>query len=729
MEAHEELGLKKVEYEKIIEELGREPNYLELAMYSLMWSEHCGYKHSREMLKLLPTQAPHVLQGPGENAGVIDIGDGLAIAFKMESHNHPSAIEPFQGAATGIGGIVRDILAVGARPIACLDSLRFGSLEKPRQKYLLEGVVGGIASYGNCLGVPTVGGDVYFEEAYEGNCLVNAMCLGLMDRSRLTKGVAAGPGNVLLLIGSKTGRDGIGGASVLASQEFGEGSEAKRPSVQVGDPFTEKLLIEACLELLDRDLLVALQDLGAAGLTSSSSEMAAKGGLGVDIDVSKVPLRETGMEPFEIMISESQERMLAIVEPSKLDKAVAICQKWDLLATVIGKVTDTGMVRIYQGEGLAGEMSAASLSEAPKYHPAAQRPGYLDEINRFDNGSLPPVTDFNQVLRKLLASPSLCSRQWIYHQYDHMVQTNTAVLPGTADAAVLRIKGTNKAIAVSSDCNGRYCYLDPRLGAQIAVAEAARNVVCTGARPMAVTDCLNFGSPDDPEIFWQFKEAVEGLADACRALEVPVVSGNVSFYNESFTQAIYPTPVIGLVGLIEDITHICTSGFKEEGSVIALLGETRPEIGGSEFLKVIHGLTKGRPPALDLELAKKVQICTLEAISEGFVLSAHDCAEGGLAVALAECCISGGLGARIDLEESPRTEEVLFSESQSRIILSLRGEDLPRLRMLAEKFSLPLEVLGHVSGEKLVISDKIELEVDELKKIWENALENILKGD
>lgn len=729
MEVYEELGLKKSEYEKIVEELGRDPNYLELAIYSLMWSEHCGYKHSKEILRLLPSKAPHVLQGPGENAGIIDIGDGLAIAFKMESHNHPSAIEPFQGAATGVGGIVRDILAMGARPIACLDSLRFGPLKKPRQKYLFEGVVGGIASYGNCIGVPTVGGDVYFEDAYEGNCLVNVMCVGLMEHTRLIKGVAVGHGNLLLLIGSKTGRDGIGGASILASQEFDEGSEAKRPSVQVGDPFTEKLLIEACLELLDKDLLVALQDLGAAGLTSSSSEMAAKGKVGVDIDVSKAPLREKGMEPFEIMISESQERMLAIIEPSKLAQAEAVCQKWGLLSTVIGQVTDTGLVRIYQGEELVGEMPAKSLGEeAPVYSPVARKPAYLDEKHRSDLSGLSPPTDFNSALKDLLASSNLASRQSVFSQYDHMIQLNTAVLPGSADAAVLRIKGTNKAIAVSSDCNGRYCYLHPRRGAQIAVAEAARNVVCTGARPLAVTDCLNFGSPEDPEIFWQFKEAVEGLAEACRSLDVPVVSGNVSFYNESFGQAIYPTPMVGLIGLVEDIDHICTTGFKEEGSVIILLGETLPELGGSEFIKVIHGLVEGEPPALDLELEKRIQTCALEAIKEGFVLSAHDCAEGGLAVALAECCLSGDFGARVDLEESSRPEEVLFSESQSRIILSLRGEDLPRLRMLAQKHEVPLDVLGHVSGMRLVISDKIDLEITELESIWGNALENSLNS-
>ena len=584
-----ELGLKLDEYDKIVEILGRTPTVTELYMYSLMWSEHCSYKHSRKALRMFPTTGPHVLQGPGENAGVIGVGDGWAVAFKMESHNHPSAIEPYQGAATGVGGIIRDIFTMGARPIASLDSLRFGTLDKARQRYLFEGSVAGIGGYGNCLGVPTVGGEVYFEEAYEGNCLINAMSIGLMREENLTRAVAAGPGNVVLLIGSTTGRDGIGGASVLASQEFDERAEDKRPSVQVGDPFEEKLLIEACLELLDNKLLVGLGDLGAAGLTSSASEMASRGGVGLDIDVTKIPARELEMKPFEFMVSESQERMLAIVEPGKLADARAVCEKWGLRSTVIGAVTDTGRFVVREGDAVVADMPAATLAhDAPIYDPAMERPAYLDEVQAFDplvELELPGEgADFGETLLGLLASPNICSRAWIWEQYDHQVMLNTVVLPGS-DAAVLRIgdtgrgEMTDRAIAVSSDCNGRYCYLDPYVGAQIALAEAARNVTCAGGDPAAITDCLNFGSPEKPEVFWTFHEAIRGMADACKAFGVPVISGNVSFYNESFGQPIYPTPTVGLVGLIDHIDHHCTLDFKDEGDVDRPRGRERSRAG------------------------------------------------------------------------------------------------------------------------------------------------------
>ncbi|MBA4370273.1 MAG: phosphoribosylformylglycinamidine synthase subunit PurL, partial [Coriobacteriaceae bacterium] len=615
-----ELGLKLDEYEKVVGILGRTPTVTELYMYSLMWSEHCSYKHSRKALRMFPTEGPHVLQGPGENAGVISVGEGWAVAFKMESHNHPSAIEPYQGAATGVGGIIRDIFTMGARPIASLDSLRFGSLDDPRQRYLFEGSVAGIGGYGNCLGVPTVGGEVYFEEAYAGNCLINAMAIGLLREERLTRAVAAGVGNHVLLIGSTTGRDGIGGASTLASQEFDEKAEDKRPSVQVGDPFEEKLLIEACLELLEGGLLVGLGDLGAAGLTSSASEMASRGGVGLDLDVTKIPAREEAMKPFELMVSESQERMLAVVEPAKLEAAQAVCTKWGLLSTVIGGVTDTGRFVVREGDAVVGDMPASTLAhDAPIYDPAMMRPAYLDEVQAFRWDGLAHPTDegtLADTLLTLLSSPNICSRRWIWEQYDHQVMLDTVVLPGS-DAAVLRIGDGTRGIAVATDCNGRYCYLDPYVGAQIAFAEAARNVACAGGDPAAITDCLNFGNPEKPEVFWTFHESVRGLADACRAFGVPVISGNVSFYNESFGQPIYPTPTVGVVGLVEDVRLAPTVAFKDAGDVIVLVGETADELGGSEYLKVLHGVVAGRPPALDLELERDVQAAVREAVRAG----------------------------------------------------------------------------------------------------------------
>ncbi len=1213
-EVYRVLGLKGEEYDRIVDVLGRKPNFLELAMYSVMWSEHCAYKHSKPVLTILPTQAPHVLQGPGENAGVIDIGDGLAVVFKVESHNHPSAIEPFQGAATGVGGIIRDILAMGARPIALLDSLCFGSPQKSKVKYLLEQVVAGISAYGNCLtcdewlvvencgeikhvrigeylekfipqgssgitkpgrqfkvlsydplsgrvcwrrvtrifkkfsdrflkisttmgrtlkvtpdhptpvfrsgelcvikaaevnvgdelpivnsfptehaehvidlvslltdcgksifvklprkimvdkylrqearkaikgvmqrysylkkgampleiflklekalgfsrkdlklyllsgktnyvpavfeidsdfarlvgyylsegciskngstfkiiwvfgkrekeyaqdvcnilrkyhirfsvyhrkstiaiylsswifawliksvlgcgnyahrksipeallkqskeireellkglfrgdasvrfpshpgskvkitfstvseklyqqvilllqdfgitpylykakpcphiqgrivnvrqafrleiqdyssiskakewfssevnqriaqalneyngttfsfprhkirnglstvkvrkieevedeqfvydievedthlfvttsgiithncvGVPTVGGEVHFEDAYEENPLVNVMCMGLAECEGLVRGIAKGAGNLVILIGSKTGRDGIGGVSTLASREFGEEAEEKRPSVQVGDPFTEKLLIEACLELVEKKLLVGLQDLGGAGLTCATCETASRARMGMDVDVLKVPRRERDMKPWEVMISESQERMLAIATPENLGKAIDVCRRWGLDATVVGKVTNTGILRIFEGKDIVGQMPARSLAhDAPIYYAQAEKPSYVDELQKYDLTRLEDPSDFNEVLLYILSSPNICSRKWIYEQYDHMVQVNTVVLPGS-DASVLRIKGTNKGLALTVDCNGRYCYLDPFVGAKIAVAEAARNLVCSGAKPLAVSDCLNFGSPEKPEIFWQFREAVRGLSEACTELGIPVVSGNVSFYNESFGEAIYPTPTVGMVGILEDISHRCTLSFKEEDSVIALLGITLPELGGSEYLKVVHNLVAGSPPILDMGREIAVQRLCLKAIQEGLILSAHDCSEGGLAVTLAECCIIGGLGAMVRIQDagyriqenpiSPNsqlpTPNLLFSESQSRIIVSLREENLPKLEKLAREFRAPVTILGRIGGNALVIDDKINLQVSNLARRWQEALECLVK--
>ncbi|MBE0476991.1 MAG: phosphoribosylformylglycinamidine synthase subunit PurL [Coriobacteriia bacterium] len=721
----------------VVHILGRVPTVTELYMYSLMWSEHCGYKHSRKALRALPTEGPGVLQGPGENAGVISVGDGWALAFKMESHNHPSAIEPYQGAATGVGGIIRDIFTMGARPIASLDSLRFGSLDEPRQRYLFEGAVAGIGGYGNCIGVPTVGGEVYFEDAYGGNCLINAMSIGLLREEDLTRAVAAGPGNLLLLIGSTTGRDGIGGASVLASQEFDERAEEKRPSVQVGDPFTEKLLIEACLELLRRKLLVGLGDLGAAGLTSSASEMADRGGVGLDIEVTRVPQREEDMKPYEIMVSESQERMLAVVTPEDLDAAKEVCERWGLRSTVIGEVTGTGRFVVREEGEVVADMPAASLAgDAPVYDPEAARPAYLDEVQAFDPLALPhPVgrAELAGTLLELLASPNVCSRRWIWEQYDHEVMLNTLVLPGS-DAAVLRVgepgrgEVTRRGIAASTDCNGRYCYLDPYVGAQIALAEAARNVSCSGGRPAAVTDCLNFGSPEKPEVFWTFLESVRGLADACRAFGVPVVSGNVSFYNESFGEPIHPTPTVGMVGLLDDVGKHTTMAFKDAGDVVVLLGETLAELGGSEYLEVAHRKVAGRPPAIDLGLERAVQETVREAIGAGLVKSAHDCSEGGVAVALAESCIAGGVGAEVHLDDGLPPAVSLFSETQSRVVVTCAEADAEALLELARGRRVPHSVLGEVGGEALVIGEKLEAGLEELREAYEPTLARRVSG-
>jgi phosphoribosylformylglycinamidine synthase len=735
--AYELLGLKAREYDDICARLGREPNYVELAIFSLMWSEHCGYKHSRPLLKGLPVGGDCILQGPGENAGIIDIGNGLAIAMKIESHNHPSAIEPFQGAATGIGGIVRDIFAMGARPIACLDPLHFGSLEKARQKFLLDGVVAGVAAYGNCMGIPTIGGEIHFEDAYEGNCLVNVMCVGQVEHDGILKASAHGEGNLIILFGSTTGRDGIGGASILASAEFDESAGEKRPTVQVGDPFTEKKLLEASLEMRDRGLLVGLQDLGAGGLSSSASEMASKGGSGIDMDIARVPLREAGMEPFEIMISESQERMLACVTPGNEAAALAVCAKWDLDATVIGKVTDTGRLRIFRGEEMIGDMPVAALvDEAPTYLVEPVRPRHeVDEPLAEDH--YPQPEDPGAVLLKLLASPNICSRRWVYQQYDHMVQTNNALWPG-GEAAVLRLKGRRDGVALVTDGNGRRCYLDPRRGARAVVAEAARNLSCTGARPVAITNCLNFGNPEKGGIYHQFKEAVEGMTEACEALETPVTGGNVSFYNESFGKAIYPNPVVGMLGIVDDVDRIARHGFAGDGDVILLLGSGRPAVDGSEYQLRIHGEVAGRIPDVDLELEKKLQALVREAIREGMIISAHDVSDGGLACCLAESAIEGGRGAVVELDDAgdgadgsgPRADIMLFGETPGLVVATVAGDDLERLRQMAG--DVPLRVIGRTGGERIVIKsggrELLSVPVSDAAASWENALEKMMQG-
>jgi phosphoribosylformylglycinamidine synthase II len=721
-------GLTAEEYQKIVALLGRDPNYTELGVFSVMWSEHCSYKSSKYYLKQLPTEGPAVLQGPGENAGVVDIGDGFAVAFKMESHNHPSFIEPYQGAATGVGGILRDIFTMGARPIASLNSLRFGALDHPRTRYLLAGVVGGIGGYGNSVGVPTVGGEVYFDACYNGNIIVNAFALGITRKKRIFTGIAHGAGNPVMYVGSKTGRDGIHGAT-MASAAFSEEQEQRRPTVQVGDPFTEKLLLEACLELMETDAIVGIQDMGAAGLTSSSAEMAGRAGSGIRLDLSRVPVREQGMTPYEILLSESQERMLLVAKKGSEDEVKRIFDKWDLDAVVVGQVTDDGQFRAaFDGVEVACIPIAALTEAAPIYQRPAQRPKDQDEMEHLDLAQVEEPNDLGATLKQLLGSPNLASKQWVYRQYDHFVRGNTVVPPG-ADAAVIRLRGSEKGIALTADGNSRYCLLDPYVGGALAVAEAARNLASVGARPIGLTDCLNFGSPESPTVMWQFSEVIHGMRDACIALKVPVVSGNVSFYNETDGAPIYPTPTIGMVGVLGDVKQVITPWFKLPGDLIVLLGRTREELGGSEYLKVVHGLVRGSPPWIDLRFEQAVHNCCIEAIERGLLHSAHDISDGGLAVALAECCIGGDklLGARIEMHEMIRGDALLFSESQSRIIVSLDEKNLNALQEIAAKYHVPAQVMGSVGGTRLTIRPLLQLPVDELSAIWSSAVSERLK--
>ncbi|MBI4514390.1 MAG: phosphoribosylformylglycinamidine synthase subunit PurL [Deltaproteobacteria bacterium] len=720
-----EHGLSPAEYDRLVALLGRPPSYVELGIFSVMWSEHCSYKSSRAWLRQLPTSGPRVLQGPGENAGAVDIGDGLAAVFKIESHNHPSFVEPYQGAATGVGGILRDVFTMGARPIASLDSLRFGAVDHPRTSYLVHGVVAGIGGYGNCIGVPTVGGEVYFDAGYNDNILVNAFTVGIVRADRIFRAKASGVGNPVMYVGSKTGRDGIHGASLLASAEFGDQTEHKRPTVQVGDPFTEKLLLEACLELMARDAIVAIQDMGAAGLTSSSVEMAARGGAGLRLDLDQVPRRETGMTPYEILLSESQERMLIVAKAGCEDVVREVFSKWDLDACVVGTVTDDGMFRVlFEGQEVACLPVPALTDEAPKYERPAAPSAEYEAGQLLNLEQVPLPGDYNKTLLSLLDLPNIASRRWIYRQYDYLVRGNTVVQPGS-DAAVVRVKGTQKALALSVDCNSRYCLLDPYVGAMIAVVESARNVVCAGAQPLGISDCLNFGNPEKPAIMWQFTEAVRGIRDACVALGVPVVSGNVSFYNETEGRAIPPTPTIAMVGLLDDLSRQTTQWFKGEGDVIVLLGRTREELGGSEYL-ALQGIVTGTPPWIDLQVETNTQAVCNRAIQDGLLRSAHDCSEGGLAVALAECCLSGPpraeLGAAVELEGAIRPDAFLFGESQSRIVVSLRRQHLARLRELADRHDVPLTVLGEVRKHRLTIGALIDVGVAEMRELWGTAL-------
>ncbi len=722
-------GLTEQEYNKIVSALGREPNITELGVLAAMWSEHCSYKSSKVHLKRLPTTGEVVIQGPGENAGIVDIGDGLCAVFKMESHNHPSFIEPYQGAATGVGGILRDIFTMGARPIAILDSLRFGNPSLPKTKFVVDGVVDGIAGYGNCIGIPTVGGEVYFDDCYNGNPLVNAFALGITNTDEIFKGYATGVGNPVIYVGSKTGRDGIHGA-VMASETFTKEAEEKRPAVQVGDPFTEKLLLEACLELFKTGIVVGIQDMGAAGLTSSSTEMAERAGTGLQIEIDKVPRREKGMTPYEVLLSESQERMLMVVEKGKEQIAEDIFKKWDLDFSVIGEVTETGKLVITDNDELAAEIPINLISEeAPLYNRPIAKPKYLEETRNFDISTIPIPNNLDEVLLTLLSTPTLASKRWIYEQYDYMVRTNTLTLPGS-DAAVVRIKGTTKGVAMTVNCNSKYCYLDPYIGAGIAVAESARNLACSGAKPLAITDCLNFGSPENPEVMWQFDQAINGMSEACLKLNTPVVSGNVSFYNETQGTAIYPTPTVGMVGLIEDIDTHMTQWFKNEGDLIVLLGQTREEFGGSEYLKEIHGKVCGAPPELNLEMELKLIQALLKASEEGIINSAHDISEGGLAVAISESCFTPNalVGVEIKVPSLIRKDAILFSESQGRAIVSLSKKNLDKFKELIERLDLPMEIIGRVKGTRLLIEDLIDIPISKAYGKWAQGFENILKS-
>jgi len=722
-------GLTGEEYDRIIRRLGREPSYTELGLFSALWSEHCAYKHSRVFLRGLPTTGPAVLQGPGENAGIVDLGDDLALAFKIESHNHPSFIEPFQGAATGVGGILRDIFTMGARPVAILDSLRFGNLEDPRSRRLIDGVVSGISWYGNCFGVPNLGGEVKFAPEYAGNPLVNAMAVGLVRKDKIFRARAEGPGNPVFYVGAKTGRDGIHGAT-MASATFDEGAEERRPTVQVGDPFTEKLLLEACLEAMETGAVLGIQDMGAAGLACACSEMPARAGTGMEVELSRVPQRESAMTPYEIMLSESQERMLLVAARGREDEVRKVFAKWELDAVEIGRVTGDGMLRATMHGTLVADVPVAALAdEAPVYEKPTVRPAWQDGLEAFDPLSLPTPADPGETLLDLLASPGIASKEWVYRQYDMQVGINTLVMPGS-DAGVLRIKGTRKAVALTTDCNNRFVYLDPRAGTAMAVAEAARNLAVTGAKPLGLTDCLNFGSPERPEILWQFKEAVAGLAEACRALDIPVVGGNVSFYNETLGQAILPAPVIGMAGLIDEADSRRTQWFEVEGDRIALLGPDDVSLGGSEYLWMLHGRVAGRLAPLDLGQERRVHEACRAAIAAGLLRGAHDCSEGGLAVTVAESCVSGPrlLGAEIDVPAgTERVDLLLFGEGPSRVVVSVRPESERHFERLMGEFALPWRWIGRVGGEALVIkrggTPMVEVSVDRMAHAWRSGFE------
>lgn len=728
-----EHGLTEEEFELIKKKLGRTPNFTELGVFSVMWSEHCCYKNSIKLLKTLPRDGGRLLVGAGEeNAGLVDIGDGLAVAFKIESHNHPSAIEPYQGAATGVGGILRDIFTMGARPIAALNSLRFGSLENPRSRFLFDGVVKGIGDYGNSFGVPTVGGEVYFDECYQGNPLVNAMAVGIVKHDETASATAHGEGNEVMIVGASTGRDGIHGAT-MASEELSEKSESKRPSVQVGDPFTEKLLLEATLEVINKGYLIGIQDMGAAGISCCTSEMSDKGRSGMVVDLSKVPLREENMSAYEIMLSESQERMLCVVKKGFEEKTRKVFEKWELNCETVGHVTDEELLKIsYQGEQKA-ELNPYELvlgGGAPQNDREAKRPGYIDETSSFDPLTLPEPDDIEEAFWKVFSSPNLVSKRWVYEQYDSMVRTNTVTGPG-CDAAVIYVKDANKALAVTTDCNARYVYLNPRMGARIAVAEAARNVVCSGAVPLAITNCLNFGNPYKPEMYWQFKEAIKGMGEACRFFETPVTGGNVSFYNESPDASVYPTPVIGMVGLIEDLKGITTSYFRQEGDLVYLLGQDYGELGGSEYLKVVHGKVAGEPPVLDFDREKSLHRVVINLAKAGTIQSAHDVSEGGIVAALLEACIlnrENQVGAEVSVPVTGRKDAAFFSESQSRIIISVSPKYREMIEDTCKSFGCPFTLLGSTGGDALTVNGEYTFPLAKADDVYFNTISSIMNG-
>ena len=729
-----EHGLSSAEYAQIKDFLQRDANYVELGIYSVMWSEHCSYKSSIKMLKTLPRSGGRLLVDAGEeNAGLVDLGDDLATAFKIESHNHPSAVEPYEGAATGVGGIMRDVFTMGARPIASMNSLRFGNLDIDRNKFLLDKVVEGIADYGNCLGIPTVGGEVVVEDCYSGNPLVNAMTVGIMKKNQLISAIAEGEDNPVYIVGSSTGRDGIHGAT-FASEELTEETESKRSNVQVGDPFTEKLLLEASLELVNQDWLVGMQDMGAAGITCSCSEMSAKGKVGIKIDLKKVPLREKNMNSYEIMLSESQERMLVVIKKGNGNKLKKIFNKWDLNCKKIGKVTNTRCLEVYNGKELVANIPVDTLvlgGGAPQYDMPATQPSYLQEVTSFNIDSIKKTKkNFNKDLLKLLSSPNIASKKYIYQQYDSTVRTNTVVGPGS-DSAVIRLKGTKKALAISTDCNGRYVYLDPLNGAKMAVAESARNVVCSGGQPLAITNCLNFGNPQDPEVYWQFKQAVIGLGDMCRELNTPVTGGNVSFYNETLDTAVYPTPVIGMVGMLEDVKNTVTIDYKNSGDFIVVLGSLNGVIGGSEYLKTIYGRVEGPIANIDMRLEHRIQSMCLESIEKGIINSAHDLSDGGLAVNIAESIMTSeqNLGASLNLVRKLEDVELLFGECPSVIVVTIKESDLYNLVVLAKKYDIHTQTIGKVTDDGILkINDQISLKKKEMSDCYFNAIEEIVKS-
>jgi len=725
-----EHNLTEEEYREIVKLIGKDPNITELGIFSLMWSEHCSYKSSKKHLMKLPVTGKNVIQGPGENAGIIDIGEGKAAVFKIESHNHPSFIEPYQGAATGVGGILRDIFTMGARPIALLDSLRFGPLSNPRNKPVMEGVVSGIAGYGNSIGVPTSGGEIYFNECYSLNPIVNVFCLGIADKEKIFYAKAEGTGNPVLYVGSKTGRDGIHGAT-MASAEFGEDLEQKRPNVQVGDPFKEKLLLEACLEVMGKKLIVGIQDMGAAGLTCSTSEMASNSRSGIEIDLDHVPQREKDMTPYEIMLSESQERMLIVAEKDKVKEVQKIFAKWDLDAVMIGKVTDGDRLKVtFEGKMVVDIPVDSIVHSCPIYDRPCKQPAYIPSI--YDIG-LPPIKkEYSKDLITLLTSPSLANKEWVYRQYDHMIQTNTVFLPGTG-ASVLKLKGTDRALAITCDGNSLYTFLDPKTGGKIAVAEACRNLACAGARPVGVTNCLNFGNPEKPEIMWQFKETIEGIASACETFDIPVTGGNVSFYNDTEGESIHPTPVLGIVGIIDDLSKIPSPGFKKEGDILFLLGENKEELGGSEYLKFLFNMEKGRPPQIDLEFEKRTHDFCLKVISQSLITSAQDISEGGMAVALAESCFFQKplTGFSVDLYDKIRTDALLFGETQSRFILTVDPSHLEVLQTIASDHEIPIRIIGKTGGKKMIIRQHgkkiIDVPVENAYSAWKNAIQGIFE--